>query len=229
MEFPTPEHNSFIIIPHTFAATRVYEEGEEGTSQISATSITLNISCAPIDDGILTPEEMGTKAIIGFQRLKVWLEGILEFIILIDKDSPLLNIMLDKTDNHVMVIPGKPDDALLAVLLHSKISAITEGLLEIYTIGLQATDTNQVERIYRCPDRQYPLPGIEYFDIDGGAAHDVPWWSRPTIDVCEFRKTDDEGEIIVFTTDPLSDIGKEFLTNATEADIITFDAWKKDK
>ncbi len=226
MEFPTPEHNSFIVIPHTFAATRIYEEEEE-TSQLSATTITLNISCAPIDDGILTPEEMGTKAIIGFQRLKVWLEGILEFIILIDKDSPLLDIMLDKTDNHVMVIPGKPDDALLAVLLHSKVSAITEGLLEIYSITLQATDTNQVERVYRCPDRQYPLPGIEYFEAE--AAHDVPWWMRSTIDVRDFEKTDDEELVILYNTDPLADIGKEFLTDGTEADIIVFDAWKKDK
>jgi len=226
MEFPTPEHNSFIIIPHKFAATRIYEE-KEGTSQISSTTITLNISCAPIDDGILTPDEMGTKAMIGFQRLKVWLEGILEYIILIDKDSPLLDIMLDKTDNHVMVIPGKPDDALLAVLLHSKISAITEELLEIYSIVLQATDTNQVERIYRCPDKQYPLPGIEYFGKE--TAHDVPWWERPTIDVCDFEKTDDEEKMIWYNTDPLADIGKEFLTNDTEADIIVFDAWKKNK
>lgn len=225
MEFPTPEHNSFIIIPHTFAATRIYEEEE--TSQLSATTITLNISCAPIDDGILTPDEMGTKAMIGFQRLKVWLEGILEFIILIDKNSPLLDVMMNKTDNHVMVIPGKPDDALLAVLLHSKISAITDGLLEIYSITLQATDTNQVERVYRCPDKQYPLPGIEYFEVD--AAHDIPWWARPTIDVCDFEKPDDEETAKWYDTDPLADIGKEFLTNEKEADIIVFDAWKKDK
>ena len=225
MDFPTPEHNSYIIIPHTFAATRIYEE--EDVSQISPTTITLNISCSPIDDGILTAEEMGTKAIIGFQRLKVWLEGILDYIILIDVNSDLLSILQEKVGNHIMVIPGKPDDALLAALLHSKISAITEDLLEIFTISLKATDTNDIERLYRCPDKHYPLPGIEYFD--GDAAHDVPWWYRSTIDVREFDKTDDVEEIAWYSADPLADIGKEYLTNDTEADIIVFDAWKKDK
>lgn len=225
MEFPTPDHNSFIVIPHTFPAIRIFEEDEQ--SQISPTTITLNISCAPIDDGVLSAEEMGTKAMIGFQRLKVWLEGILDYIILIDKESELLEVMQDNTGNNVMVIPGKPDDALLAVLLHSKVSAITEGLLEIYTITLKATDTNLIERMYRCPDKEYPLPGIEYFGEE--AIHDIPWWARKTIDVCDFVKTDDEETIIWHNTDPLADIGKEFLTNDTEADIIVFDVWKRDK
>jgi len=225
MDFPTPDHNSFIIIPHTFAATRIYEEDE--ISQISPTTITLRISCSPIDDGVLTAEEMGTKAIIGFQRLKVWLEGILDYTILIDANSELLSVMQEKVGNHIMIVPGKPDDALLAALLHCKVAAITEGLLEIFTISLRATDTNDIERLYRCPDKQYPLPGIEYFD--GDAAHDIPWWQRATIDVCDFDKTDDEERIAFYNADPLAEIGREYLTNGTEADIIVFDAWKKDK
>lgn len=225
MDFPTPEHNSFITIPHTFAATRIYEEEE--VEQLSPTTITLSISCAPIDDGVLTAEEMGTKAIIGFQRLKVWLEGILDYIILIDADSELLEVMQGQVGNQVMVTPGKPDDALMAVLLHSKISAITDGLLEIFTISLKATDTNDIERFYRCPDKQYPLPGIEYFA--GDAVHDIPWWCRATIDVCDFDKTEDEEMIAFYSADPLAEIGKEYLTSGSKADIIVFDAWKKDK
>jgi hypothetical protein len=225
MDFPTPDHNSFIIIPHTFAATRVYEE--EGETHVSSTTITLSISCAPLDDGKLSAEEVGTKAIIGFQRLKVWLEGILDYVILIDKDSDLLEVMQDQTANHTMVTPGKPDDALLSALLHCKATSITEGLLEIFTLSLKATDTNDIERRYRCPDQQYPLPGIEYFGKE--AAHDIPWWYRPTIDVCDFEKSDDEETIAFYSADPLADIGRDYLTNDAEADIIVFDAWKKDK
>ena len=171
MDFPTPEHDSFLVIPYVFAAIRIYEE--DSVSQISATRITLSISCAPIDDGTMSAEDMGTKAMIGFQRLKVWLEGMLEHLVIIDIHSDLLKVIQEKAINQIMLVPGKPDDALLAVLLHAKISAIVEGLLEIYTISLKATDTDFIERIYRCPSKQYPLPGIEYFP--GESVYETPW------------------------------------------------------
>lgn len=224
MDFPTPDHDSFLVIPHTFAATRIYEE--ESVSQVSPTTITLNISCAPIDDGTMSAEDMGTKAMIGFQRLKIWLEGMLEHIVIIDIESDLLDVLKTNIGNQIMLVPGNPDDAILAVLLHSKVSAITEGLLEIYTISLTATDTNFIERVYRCPDKNYPLPGIEYFSEE--AVHDTPWWTRPTIDVSDYVKTDDD-DIEWHKGDPLAEIGKEFLTDGNEADIIVFDAWKKNK
>jgi len=226
MDFPTPEHDSFLVIPHTFTATRIYEE--DSVSQVSPTIITLGISCAPIDDESISAEEMGTKAMIGFQRLKVWLDGILEHIVMIDMNSELLAPMQEKIGNQIMIVPGKPDDALLAVLLHAKISAITEGLLEIYTISLKATDTDFIERIYRCPSKEYPLPGIEYFS--GESVYETPWWTRPTIDVGDYERSEDDETIEWHTGDPLAEIGKEFLTDDTEADIIVFDAWKnKDK
>jgi len=226
MEFPTPEHDSFLVIPHTFTATRIYEE--DSVSQISATIITLDISCAPIDDGTISAEEMGTKAMIGFQRLKVWLDGMLEHIVMIDVNSELLPAIQEKIGNQIMLIPGKPDDALITVLLHAKISAITEDLLEIYTISLKATDTDFIERVYRCPTKQYPLPEIEYFP--GESVYETPWWTRPTIDVGDYEKSDDDENIEWHKGDPLAEIGKEFLTDGTKADIIVFDAWKnKDK
>lgn len=225
MDFPTPDHDSFLVIPYEFAAIRIYEE--DSVSQISATRITLSISCAPIDDGTMSAEDMGARAMIGFQRLKAWLEGMLEHLVIIDIHSNLLEAIQEKANNQIMLVPGKPDDALLAVLLHAKISAIVEDLLEIYTISLKATDTDFIERIYRCPNKQYPLPGIEYFS--GESVYETPWWTRPTIDVCDYEKSDDDENIAWHTGDPLAEIGKEFLTNGTEADIIVFDTWKKNK
>lgn len=227
MEFPTENHDSFIIIPHTFAASRIYEEDE--VSHISSTTITLKISCSPIDDENLSAEDIGTKAIIGFQRLKVWLEGMLDHIILIDVSSELFPPLQAAVGNQIMITPGKPDDSMLAVLLHSKATAITKDLLEIFTLSLTATDTDNIERLYRCSDKIYPLPGIEYFPTD--AAHKTPWWTRPTIDVCDYVNVEDDDSISWSEdADPLSEIGKEFLTIEKEADIIVFDVWKnKDK
>jgi len=224
MQFPTEQHETFIIIPHTFAANRIYVSDP---ASITAAEITLKIACGTIDDDSLELAELGQKAAVGFQRLRVWLDAILDHIIFIDVDSDLIELQ-DKLTNTVMYVPGHPDDAMLAVLLHSKISAITDGLLDIYSIKLSATDTDNIERIYRNldPNKAYPLPGIEYYK--GKTTHDKPWWSRPTIDVCEYEKSEDEEDIILWQeNDPLAEIGKGVLTSGEEADIIVFDQWKK--
>ncbi len=225
MQFPTNEHESYIIIPHTFTATRVYIEDND-MPRLTAATITLKIACGVMDNDALTSEELGNRAVIGFQRLKVWMEAVLQDIILIDVNSELMESLQDSVGNFIMYVPGQPDDSMLAVLLHSKISAITENMLDIHSVSLTASDTFGIERIYRnlSPEKQYPLPSIEYFD--GETQHDKPWWMRSTIDVCEYEKEDDE-TLIVFDSDPLAEIGKEYLTTGNEADIIVFDAWQK--
>lgn len=225
MQFPTDEHESYIIIPHTFTATRVYIE-EDDMPRMTAATIKLKIACGVLSDESLSSEELGNRAVIGFQRLKVWLEAILEGIIMIDVNSELMEPLQQTVANNMMYIPGQPDDSMLAVLLHSKISAITSNMLDIHSISLTASDTFGIERIYRnlSPKNEYPLPDISYFN--GETQHTVPWWSRPTVDICEYQKDDDE-TVILFDFDPLSEIGKEYLTSSEEADIIVFDAWQK--
>ena len=141
-------------------------------------------------------------------------------------NSELLDSFQDTVANMIMYVPGQPDDSMLAVLLHSKISSITKGMLDVHAVSLSATDTYGIERVYRnlSDDNTYPLPGIEYFN--GDTYHNKPWWTRPTIDVCEYDK--EEESVISFDVDLLAAIGKEYLTNKQEADIIVFDAWKKD-
>ena len=224
MQFPTDEHESYIIIPHTFSATRAYNE-ENDMPCLTAATITLKIACGVMNDDSLSTSELGNRAVIGFQRLKIWLEAILEGIIIIDVNSELLESLQETVTNNMMYVPGQPDDSMLAVLLHSKISAITRNMLDIHSISLTASDTFGIERIYRnlSPDNEYPLPDITYFD--GDTQHKTPWWTRPTVDICEYT-IDDEDEVIIFEADPLSEIGKEYLTSGKEADIIVFDAWK---
>jgi hypothetical protein len=223
MQFPSEEHESFITIPHTFNATRVYIEDND-MPYMTAATVTLKISCSPIDDEKMSREESGKRAVIGFQRLKVWLDAILQDIILIDVNSELLEPLQDTVANTLMYVPGQPDDSMLSVLLHSKVSAITHNMLEIHAITLSATDTFGIERYYRKLRDDYPLPGIEYFD--GETQHKRPWWERPTIDICEYGNEEDNETIIMFDNDPLSEIGKDYLTEDHEADIIVFDVWK---
>ena len=226
MDFPSEDHESYIIIPHTFTANRVYIEDND-TPRITAATINLKIACSTMDDDSMEPAELGSRAVIGFQRLKIWLDAILHEVILIDVSSELLETLQDTVSNTIMYIPGQPDDSMLSVLLHSKISAITKNMLDIHAVSLTASDTFGIERLYRnLNNGKYPLPGIEYFY--GDTHHKTPWWTRPTVDVCEYEKEDDDDAVILFDTDPLADIGKEYLTNGQEADIIVFDKWKKD-
>ena len=226
MQYPSEEHESFIVIPHTFTATRVYIE-EHDMPRMTAATITLKIACGPLDeDDKLTPEERGKRAVLGFQRLKVWLDAMLYEIVLIDVNSELMEPLQEGLSNMLMYVPGQPDDSMLSVLLHSKMTALTENMLNIYSVSLTASDTFGIERHYRNRSDNYPLPGIEYFD--GDTAHDKPWWERSTVDICEYQKSEDGETVVMFEIDPLADIGKEYLTKSKEADIIVFDQWKKD-
>lgn len=228
MEYPSEEHKSFIVLPHTFPAIRAFESGD-GVTHLTSTEITLKFSCTPIGDTV----EDGTKAMVGYQRLRTWLEAVIDNILIINVESPMLLPMQTGISNMMLHTPGKTDDALLVTLFHSKASSITRDLLKIYTVWMTSTDTENTERYYRCDDGRYELPGIEYYnDLEINkeikSTNDVPWWERPTIDICEYGDDPDNDDVIWFEVDPLLEIGKEYLTNDTEADIIVFDSWKKD-
>lgn len=227
MEYPSEEYKSFIVLPHTFTAIRAFEE-EEGISHLTPTTITVKFSCTPVDESA----GMAKKAMVGYQRLRTWLEAVMNNIVIMDINSVLYPVMQQTVSNMVMTTPGKTDDSLLSVLLHSKATAITRDLLTIHSIWLVSSDTENSERYYRNLDNNYGLPSIEYynklFDEEGTSVNDMPWWERATIDISEYAKGEDEN-IIWMENDPLETIGKEHLTNDAEADIIVFDTWKKDK
>lgn len=233
MEYPTDEHQSFIVLPHKFPAIRVFED-EDDVTHMTAATFKIKFSCTPIEDGKST-DEMTRKAMVGFQRLRTWLDAVLNNIIIIDVNSPMLEHMQNHVGNLRLYTPGKPDDSLLAVVFHSKATAITRDLIEIHSICLSSTDTENTERYYRNTDGEYELPGIEYYkdlEINKGliVINDTPWWERPTIDICEYCQDEDDDDVTMWLSiDPLSEIGKDLLTNDEEADIIVFDALKKDK
>ena len=227
MEFPTEEYQTFVVLPHTFSAIRAYEDNE-GMSHLTATDITLKFSCTPLGD----TTDNATKAMVGYQRLRTWLEAVLNQIIIINVNSSLIEVMLRSVSNMMLYTPGQPDDALLAMLFHSKASAITNDLLEIHSIWMSSTDTENTERYYRCLSGGYELPDISYYNDlpmndELKSINPIPWWERPTIDICEYVQSEDEN-VVWFEVDPLLEIGKEYLTGDEEADIIVFDALKKD-
>lgn len=226
MEYPSEEYKSFIVLPHTFSAIRVFDEKDAG-SHLTATDITLKFSCTPTDE----TADAGAKAMIGYQRLRTWLEAVFQNIIIIDINSPMIGSIHGGVSNLLMFTPGKTDDGLLSILFHAKAAAITEGLLDIHSIWMSSTDTEDSERYYRNSDGDYGLPDISYFNdrlaSDGTmSSNKRPWWERPTVDICEYAQEDGE-DVVWFENDPLLDIGKEYLTEKSEADIIVFDAWKK--
>lgn len=226
MEYPSEEYKSFIVLPHTFSAIRVFDEKDVG-AHLTATDITLKFSCTPTNEDA----DAGAKAMIGYQRLRAWLDAVMQNIIIIDVNSPMIGSLHSGTSNLLMHTPGRTDDALLSLVFHSKATAIAEGLLDIHSIWLVSTDTENSERYYRNTDGEYGLPDISYFNertaTDGRiSSNKRPWWERSTVDICEIAQEDGE-DVVWFEVDPLLDIGKEYLTETSEADIIVFDAWKK--
>lgn len=211
MHFPTHKHNSFVVCPYVFSAIRVFDK------TLVPTDIMLKISVSASQT--LTEENREEKVEEGFKKLAFWTEAVLGNVIMIDVASEKFGDIATGINNTVMFVPGEPTDHLLVQLLHNKIVTITKGLFDVHSVSLTTSDTNNFETHFRS-DGGYDLPGLEYFP--GEVIHPVPWWQRPTIEVCEFPKGIDLGDKLMNEfADYMSMDGSEL--DGTEADIIVLD------
>lgn len=208
MYFPDEQYRSSVILPYSFAAIRVFD------SELHSTDFELKICCTAAFEDKRSQTKIHEKSQEGMQRLNFWVDTILRNVVMLDVDSPIFDSIVTSVDNTSMFCPGPPTDHMLVELLHSKISAITLGMFDIHAISITSSDTAGVETSFRAVDG-YQLPGIGYFEAD--TLHKTPWWTRDTIEVCEFAKDAVvEGELYNHFSD--------FFGKKEEADIIIFRA-----
>lgn len=225
MQFPDREFTSFVVMTHEFHAVRIMGD------KISPVQFTLKISVLPIDNANVSQELLGAKAGLGFHKLKAWLDSMLYDVILINYHSPMLDSIEENMDNVTLFTPGEPDDFVLAATLHSKITELTRGFLEVDTLTIKSSDTFGAERYYRCKDGHYGLPGIEY--IGEEAVHSVPWWQRPGVEMNDFPKGKVENsDALVASLEEANKAFTDAVFNITnddieEAEIVVVDSWKK--
>ena len=79
-----------------------------------------------------------TNQNIAYERMKYWINGVMEHAILIAHDDD----MLDKwaaTGQRILVLPEKPVDQIVGMMLFSKLDAITEDHLMITDVDISST------------------------------------------------------------------------------------------
>lgn len=229
MQFLDNTQISFVVLPHTFTAIRILN------NRIVPVNMTLKISIAPLET-LVGDQDAGIMAAKGFQKLKLWLDIALYEVVLINIKNPMLEYVEEYTENTVIYVPREPDDFTLSALLHSKMTEIVKGHLQLDTICLSSSDTFNVERYYRCRDGKYGLPGIEYLGEE--AVHSLPWWSRYGLETVDFAKNKVQNvnellEALAFADEELQQAADEIELvkpeKETEAEIVTVDIWKKDE
>lgn len=81
---------------------------------------------------------------IAYERVKYWLFDVLEHSILINENSDRV-ALYQATGQRVIALPNDPIDAMIAIMLMTKFSAITEGRMEITEIALSSEQGGHVQ------------------------------------------------------------------------------------
>jgi hypothetical protein len=140
----------------------------------------------------VTPMEDASEAQMHAAMMKVrfWLEHIASRSIAISSSNgEALGMFVDdegrnQTDNILMITPGEPSDEMMACLLQSKLSAITNGVV-IFGVMEVKSDNQMGFGFTFVGEGARVLPSIEEW-IGPRSYFKVPWWQRndgSTIDV----------------------------------------------
>lgn len=220
MRLTTDDVNTYIIMQQSFSAIRVMNDN------LSPVMFELEVTLISDMRAGKTPEESSMLAGIGFRKLKTWLEIVLSGILIVKAGADLADVLLDETENTVMLTPDEPDDVIIAALLLTKMQAIAEGQLVVDSVSLSSSDTGFTKRIMR--NQAIKLPGIEYLGVE--AIHNKPWWLRDTIETIDYPKDSATEEYFaeISVRDPLKELDRE-LRGDQEADVISLDTWKTEK
>jgi len=167
---------------HIFSGMRV-----NGTSIIPVTW-TFTIEITPISH----PEQGKiNKSVIAYEKVKFWIENVLEDLIVAIQDSDIGVNLAYGTDNPTLLTPYVPTDNHLVHIIHAKLNAI--GGEELY-IGL--TTLSSSETMHTCKFNtltgNYNLPEGDNYIED--MYHDTPWWHRPSFDFADFTANEVEGD-----------------------------------
>jgi hypothetical protein len=170
--------NTYLVINHTFAGVRVFDY------TITPVKFKLQIHCGVPDKDSQGSHTTQERASVSFQVLKLWLHNMLDEVTICNPTRDIGDFLLDMSESKIMTTPGEPDDNVLARLLHSKVSVIAKGNLEIVKLILISSDTHNTERHWT--GTNYLLPGVEY--MEEPTLHKTPWWTRNSIDISDLHK-----------------------------------------
>lgn len=104
---------------------------------------------------------------IAYERVKYWLFDVMEHSVMVNQDHDKVAV-LQTTGQHIIQMPADPVDAVIAVMLFAKLSAITEQRMSLTEVAVSSEQGGHV---------QYLQSAEEDFMMFG----DPGWWqdARP--------------------------------------------------
>jgi hypothetical protein len=229
---------SFISINHSFSGCRFIND------MIVSTNWTLAFKVHAMED---INDDIVPSYVL--DRAQFWLETIMDQILVLDVSDEVALDVGEIVSNPVLYAPGQTTDEMIAILLHSKLSALLGSAYVVDTVTLNSSDSNATYT-YSPQDSDNYLPEtvMEYTGSKG--VEKLPWWVRNDGWTYEFLLPDDAridlDEFFSEVTDPLSlfdeifnSLDSEYSTEIEEEEIIPdisddgklikVDIWKKPK
>ena len=123
---------------------------------------------------LITATENNYHQNIAFQRILFFIREIFENSILIHSENPnLIDILKLFENNHYCILPEEPYDQAIGYLLFHKLSAITEGKLEIENIIISSDLSDGV---------MYTIDDFNIFEsTEDKNSSKLLWWDRSDI------------------------------------------------
>lgn len=149
---------------------------------------------------ILTVSTDHDEQNIAYERMKYWIDYILQDSVLIDEHSEKLPAY-QETGQRLIVIPEEPVDQLIGIMLYLKINAIMEKRMVITEVELSSAVGEDISYTHIAGEELGPL------GVDG-------WWSdsRPVWSWTKKKQTEDK----VIEMDRMPEWGDLDLDWATE-------------
>ena len=152
------------------------------------------------------------NATVAYQKLFFWLETNLPGIIAVDVEDEDDLYIANLSSNIMLYCPAEPYDDVIVQLLHSKMSALSNGNLLIGEVRIKGSDMS-VQYSFE-PDEggyNFPTTTAEYY-TEGTARDEKPWWMRDDGFSFEFIRPDDielsDEELFKDIVDPMDEFNK---------------------
>lgn len=126
-------------------------------------------------------DEYEARMAIGLAACDYWIDHVANNSVMFDIDNVwAITTFLDDDGlptvfNTAMMLPGEPNDALLASIIQAKLNALANGAFNVGAIEVQSTDSNL--SFMFAGDGKLSLPTIEEW-IGEHSYFSEPWWNR---------------------------------------------------
>lgn len=187
-----------------------FDDDDDSDFPESITSICFKFKTIRIVDNVITsfvntvrsevyidPESPPRDISMTLEKIHFWFDYIVSNSIMFNRENEYaLQIMFDskgntRAGNIPIVLPDEPDDDLLAALLHCKLNALGNGIVNFGKIDL-TSDTRENLMVTFIGYGEMLLPTMEEW-VGDRYFHNVPWWGRndgSTLDVIPGAEAD---------------------------------------